>query len=115
MDKPSDDNAAFARRSEKPFEGVAGYRTWTQAAGYFDGDGSVHLRTDSPVVLRFALVWVDNCYGQLLQLKTFLSSRGIVLGNVLQQGEGVFRLLIASQIRAGGRQRDVPILLHETA
>jgi hypothetical protein len=80
----------------KIFETVCRYRAWTQVSGYFDGDGSVHLRTDSPVVLRFALVWVDNCYLQLLQLKTFLASRGIILGNVLQQGVGVFRLQISS-------------------
>lgn len=90
MGNPTDGDAIYARRAEKILEKVRGYRTWTQVAGYFDGDGSVHLRTDSPVVLRFALVWVDNCFEQLLQLRSFLSSRGITLGNVLQQGIGVF-------------------------
>jgi hypothetical protein len=80
-------NAVRLRPETKFLEKVKGYRSWTQAAGYFDGDGSVHLRTDSPVVLRFALVWVDNCFEQLLQLKKFLSSRGIILGNVLRQGD----------------------------
>jgi hypothetical protein len=93
---PIDGNAVSAMRGKKLLEKVRKYRTWTQVAGYFDGDGSVHLRTDSPVVLRFALVWVDNCFEQLLQLKGFLSSRGITLGNVLRQGVGVFRLQIAS-------------------
>jgi hypothetical protein len=72
------------------------YTLWAQVAGYFDGDGSVHLRTDSPVVLRFALVWVDNSFNQLSQLRRFLISHAITLGNVLRQGVGVFRLQIAS-------------------
>lgn len=73
-----------------------GYTLWAQVAGYFDGDGSVHLRTDSLVVLRFALVWVDNSFDQLLQLRSFLCSQGIGLGDVLRQGFGVSRLQIAS-------------------
>jgi hypothetical protein len=76
--------------------GIGKYNSWTQVAGYFDGDGSVHLRADSPVVLRFALVWVDNSFGQLSQLRSFLCSQGIKLGNVLRQGVGVFRLQVAS-------------------
>lgn len=75
---------------------IGGYTSWAQVGGYFDGDGCIHLRTDSPVVLRFALVWVDNYYEQLSQLRSFLCSRNIVLGSVLEQGIGVFRLQIAS-------------------
>ena len=72
------------------------YTLWAQAAGYFDGDGSVHLRTDSPVVLRFALVWIDNSFGQLLQLRTFLRTQGINLGGVLRHSENVCRLQVVS-------------------
>jgi hypothetical protein len=73
-----------------------GYWKWSQIAGYFDGDGSVYLRTDSPIVLKFALVWVDNSFSQLLQLRKFLQSQGIALGNVLKHTKGVFRLQISS-------------------
>jgi len=95
---PDYGHAVRALHDEKPLAELKGYRVWTQVAGYFDGDGSVHLRTDSPVVLRFALVWVDNCFEQLLQPKSFLCSRGITLGNVLQQGIGVFSLLLSTSL-----------------
>jgi hypothetical protein len=75
---------------------VEGYCCWRQVAGYFDADGSVHLRTDSPVVLRFGLVWVDSCFEQLLQLRFFLVEKGVAVGNVLQQGDGAYSLQIAS-------------------
>jgi len=69
-----------------------GYLKWSQTAGYFDGDGSVYLRTDSPLVLKFALVWVDNSISQLSQLRKFIQSQGIAIGNVLRHTEDVFRL-----------------------
>ncbi len=75
---------------------VKGYRSWRQVAGYFDADGSVHVRTDSPVVLRFGLVWVDSCSDQLLQLRVFLREQGVSVGDVLQQGSGAYSLEIAS-------------------
>jgi len=72
------------------------YKTWAQAAGYFDGDGSVYLNTSSNDVLQFALVWVDNCREQLGQLRYFLISRKISTSEVLRRGDGVFTLQIAS-------------------
>jgi hypothetical protein len=69
---------------------------WAQVSGYFDGDGCAHVRTDSPVVLRFTLVWVDNYRRQLQQLRSFLLSKGIAVGNVLKHSLGVFMLQIAS-------------------
>ena len=75
---------------------VKAYCSWRQVAGYSDADGSVHLRTDSPVVLRFGLVWVDNSFDQFLQLRIFLNRRGISIGNVLQQGNGAYSLQVAS-------------------
>jgi hypothetical protein len=73
-----------------------GYCSWRQVAGYFDADGSVHLRTDSPVVLRLGLVWVDSCFDQLLQMRVFLIEQGVFVGNVLQQGCGAYSMQIAS-------------------
>jgi hypothetical protein len=72
------------------------YADWSQVSGYFDGDGSVHLRMDSPVVLRFGLVWVDNSFEQLAQLRRFLLSKRIRVGSVLNSGKGVFRLQVVS-------------------
>jgi hypothetical protein len=73
-----------------------GYTQWAQAGGYFDGDGCAHVRTDSPVVLRFSLVWVDNSREQLQQLRSFLLSMAIAVGNVLNHSAGVYMLQIAS-------------------
>ena len=72
------------------------YILWAQVSGYFDGDGCAHVRTDSPVVLRFTLVWVDNYREQLLQLRSFLLSKSIAVGNVLVHSPGVYMLQIAS-------------------
>jgi len=73
-----------------------GYTSWTQTSGYFDGDGSAHVRLDSPVVLRFTLVWVDNSRDQLSQLRRFLLSVGIKVGGILNHGSGASGLQIAS-------------------
>ena len=75
---------------------LEGYSRWSQTGGYFDGDGCVHVRMDSPVVLRFALVWVDNSYEQLKQLRLFLVSKGVMVGSVLNHSNGVYMLQIAS-------------------
>jgi hypothetical protein len=77
-----------------PIDG--GYTLWAQAGGYFDGDGSVRLTVDSPEVLRFALVWVENSFDQLRQLRAFLQSEGIAVGRVLNHSAGAFRLQIGS-------------------
>jgi hypothetical protein len=47
-------------------------------------------------VLKFGLVWVDNSREQLLQLRGFLISRGIALGNVLRHSTDVYRLQVGS-------------------
>jgi hypothetical protein len=72
------------------------YKSWAQASGYFDGDGSVYVNTASDVVLQFALVWVDNFREQLGQLRDFMISWGIGIGDVLRRGDGSFTLQIAS-------------------
>ncbi len=75
---------------------LAQYTLWAQVGGYFDGDGCARVRTDSPVVLRFTLVWVDNSHEQLRQLRSFLFSKGIAVGNVLKHSNGAYMLQIAS-------------------
>lgn len=76
--------------------GINGYTLWAQVGGYFDGDGSVYLRTDSAEVLKFALIRVDNSFDQLQQLRMFLRSQGIAVGNVLIHSKDVYRLQIGS-------------------
>lgn len=72
------------------------YRAWGQVAGYFDGDGSVYINTTSHDVLRFSLVWVDNCREQIGQLRHFLVSQRISAGEVLRRGDGTFTVQISS-------------------
>ncbi len=57
------------------------YQTWREVAGYFDGDGCVGFAVGS-YVLRFQLSWADNSIGQLSQLRSFLISRKIRVGNI---------------------------------
>jgi hypothetical protein len=72
------------------------YSSWDQVGGYFDGDGCVHIRMDSPVVLRLSLVWVDNCYEQLQQLRVFLKPKSIAVGSVLRHSKGAYMLQVVS-------------------
>lgn len=57
------------------------YQSWREVAGYFDGDGCVGF-TVGGYVLRFQLSWADNSIGQLTQLRSFLVSRKIRVGNI---------------------------------
>jgi hypothetical protein len=72
------------------------YKTWEQIAGYFDGDGTVYIDTTSKDVLRFSLVWVDNCREQIGQLRHFLVSQRISSGEVLWRGDGTYTMQISS-------------------
>jgi hypothetical protein len=74
------------------------YDSWDQVGGYFDGDGTVYINTGSSKVLRFSLIWVDNCRDQLGQLRRFLISQGISTGEVLRRADGVFSLQIAGHL-----------------
>jgi hypothetical protein len=58
-----------------------GYRSWKQAAGYFDGDGTVILVIRQNVIV-FYLNWVDTSKAQIEQLLVFLRARGVSTGKV---------------------------------
>jgi hypothetical protein len=47
-------------------------------------------------VLGLGLIWVDNSFDQLFQLRKFLLVQGIAVGNVLNHSNGVYRLQIGS-------------------
>lgn len=61
------------------------YSSWEQVAGYFDGDGTIALSdtTNQPYKLSLSLIFVDQSWDQIVNVKQFLQSRGIRTGNVL--------------------------------
>lgn len=82
---------------------VPEYRTWRQAGGYFDGDGSVVLRVNK-FVLDFDLQFSDNFRPQLEQLQSFLRIQRVNTGLILKNpNEKMYVLMIydnASLVRA---------------
>ena len=66
------------------------YRSWKQAAGYFDGDGSIYFADTSnqPYKLSLGLIFVDKSLGQIQMLKEFLNRNGIITSNILKASAG---------------------------
>ncbi len=55
---------------------TAGYSSWRQVAGYFDGDGNVGLEVVKRV-LRFKVRFVDTWRPQIESIEHFLAQRGV--------------------------------------
>src|SRR5574340_5729 len=65
---------------------VAQYETWQQVAGYFDGDGTIAISdlSNLPFRLSLSLIFVDQSYDQINNIRTFLLSNGIRTSNILK-------------------------------
>lgn len=65
---------------------MAGYRTWEQVAGYFDGDGTIGLSdlSNLPYKLSLSLVLVDQSLNQLETVRDFLQRNGIKTSRILK-------------------------------
>lgn len=63
--------------------------SWRQAAGYFDGDGTIYFSDTSnrPYKLSISLVFVDQSVDQLSMLKDFLNSHGVTTSRVLRRSD----------------------------
>lgn len=62
------------------------YASWGQIAGYFDGDGTIYFSDTSnqPYKLSVSLIFVDQSYDQIRNVKEFLNRRGIQTSSILK-------------------------------
>ena len=87
----TDGSLAIGRQREQSYD------NWCAVAAYFDGDGSVFISKRQPHILGFVLEWSDNFRPQLTQLKEFLTTRGVVTGEVKRRKvENLHRLRVSS-------------------
>ena len=75
------------------------YEKWEQIAGYFDGDGTVALSdlSNLPYKLSISLVFVDQSYDQVKNLRDFLLKNGIRTSNILKHYKLSAHLLAVSE------------------
>lgn len=72
---------------------VVGYTNWCAVSGYFDGDGTVELELGK-LTLRFLLLWVDNCYAQVEQIRDSLEANGIATELIVRDKKGANHLAV---------------------
>lgn len=73
-------NEQSKRMPRRPPLATPLYKSWREAARYFDSDGCVGFK--GKYVVRFQLSWADNSFDQLSQLRCFFLSRKIEVGRV---------------------------------
>ena len=77
---------------------MPGYSLWAQVAGYFDGDGTIYFSdtTNQPYKLSVSLVFVDQSYDQIKNIRDFLRSRDIRTSNILKRSDaGAYELAVS--------------------
>jgi hypothetical protein len=81
---------------------VPEYGSWGQVAGYFDGDGTIYFSDTSnqPYKLSLSLVFVDQSYYQLANVKLFLNRRDIRTSNILKRSDGMAYQLAVSEYKS---------------
>jgi hypothetical protein len=65
---------------------VPGYSSWGQVAGYFDGDGSITTSdlSNQPYKIGLSLIFVDQSFDQIANVRNFLHERGVRTSNILK-------------------------------
>jgi len=79
---------------------VPKYRSWQQAAGYFDGDGTIITSdiSNRPYKLGLSLVFVDQSADQIANVRDFLNNHGIRTSRVLKRSDGNAYELAVSEL-----------------
>jgi hypothetical protein len=78
---------------------IPDYQSWSQLAGYFDGDGCMSIRKTSvgiPFTLEIALEFSDQSERQIRMIKRFLESRGIKTSR-LSFRRGAWRVAVGTR------------------
>jgi hypothetical protein len=81
---------------------VPQYNSWRQVAGYFDGDGTIYFSdtTNRPYKLSISLVFVDQSFDQIKNVKDFLNSHGIRTSNILKRSDSDAYELAVSEFKS---------------
>jgi hypothetical protein len=81
------------------FDVVPEYQSWEQISGYFDGDGTISLSdmTNQPYKLSLSLIFVDQSFDQITNVRDFLIRNGVRPGNVLKMSMGNAYMVAVSQ------------------
>lgn len=78
------------------------YATWEQIAGYFDGDGTISFSdiSNRPYKLSVSLIFVDQSYDQIKNVKDFLNEHGIRTSNILKASMGTANMVAISEFNS---------------
>lgn len=78
------------------------YSSWGQIAGYFDGDGTIYFSDTSnqPYKLSLSLIFVDQSYDQIGNVKEFLNRRHIRTSNILKASLGTANMVAISEFNS---------------
>lgn len=81
---------------------VPSYDSWRQVAGYFDGDGTIYFSDTSnqPYKLSISLVFVDQSFDQIKNVRDFLNNRGIRTSNILKRSDTNAHELAVSEFKS---------------
>jgi hypothetical protein len=93
---------------------VGHYKSWSQGARYFDGDGTIGTSdiSNRPYKLSLSLFFVDQSAYQIANLKQFLNSHGVSTSNILKRSDGETYELAVSQYKSVRKalRRMIPFL-----
>jgi hypothetical protein len=81
---------------------VPQYKSWRQVAGYFDGDGTIYFSdtTNRPYKLSMSLVFVDQSFDQIKNVKEFLNGQSIRTSNILKRSDSDAYELAVSEFKS---------------
>jgi len=81
---------------------VPGYKSWGQIAGYFDGDGTIYFSDTSnqPYKLSVSLIFVDQSYDQIKNVKDFLNLHGVRTSSILKTSLGTANMVAVSEFNS---------------
>ena len=78
------------------------YKSWRQLAGYFDGDGTIAVSDTSnqPYKLSLSLIFVDQSYDQIENVRGFLNRCRIRTSRILKTAGGTANMVAISEFRS---------------
>jgi hypothetical protein len=78
------------------------YASWPQVSGYFDGDGTIATSdiSNRPFKIGLSLIFVDQSFDQISNIRNFLHRNGIATSNVLKTSKGSAYMVAVSQFES---------------
>lgn len=78
------------------------YQTWQPIAGYFDGDGTIAISdlSNLPYRLSLSLIFVDQSFDQVKNVRAFLMRNGVATSNILRHYKMAAYIVAVSQFES---------------